>query len=241
MPQITCNFVAMVKKLCFILMLISTPVLAQSVDEKSKIDNKDLEAKDMPELKEVGVFVVPHSAAVEPSRDFLTENIDTLHLPAINGLGQVRTLMHPLWYSGMYGGYYNWDIHKGLNVTLGASVFAEFGKNARSGAGFAQNISMLYATPITNKLSLAMGGYLNNVNWGRFSTRNAGVSGVLGYQFNEHWEAYLYGQKQVVQSGPMLPQYMIDCAELGDRIGASLKYNFSPTFSVQMSVERGSR
>lgn len=182
-------------------------------------------------------FVSP----IIPSHSYYVEHVDSLHLPRINAYGQVETLMHPLWGYGMFGGWNSWGLHKGLNVSLGASVFAQFGKNAYHHAGFAENISMLYAMPVTNKLSLAVGGYFNNVNWGRFNTRNAGFSAVMGYQFNEHWEAYLYGQKQATSTGPLLPYYMMDCAEIGDRIGAAVKYNFSPSVSIQVSMERVSR
>ena len=57
-------------------------------------------------------------------------------------------------------GFDTWQLHKGLNVNLGASVFASFGKGAPKGAGFGQDISLMYATPINDKLSLAVGGWL---------------------------------------------------------------------------------
>ena len=59
----------------------------------------------------------------------------------------------------------------------------------------------MYATPLNEKLSLARGGYLNNLYWQHNSMRDAGLSAVLGYQFDEHWEAYLYGQKSIVANG----------------------------------------
>ena len=126
-------------------------------------------------------------------------------------------------------------------MNVGASVFAQFGKHARHGAGFSQNISAMYAMPLTDKLSLAVGGYLNNVYWAHDSYRDAGVSAVLGYQFDEHWEAYLYAQKSLVDNNKFhrfTPYPLYDMGELRDRIGAAVKYNFSPNFSVQLSVER---
>ena len=49
---------------------------------------------------------------------------DSLHLPAFDSLGRMYVNMYPLDWCGAY----NWDLHKGLNVNLGASVFASFGK-----------------------------------------------------------------------------------------------------------------
>ena len=164
-----------------------------------------------------------------------------LALPPVNHLGQPRpTLLHPLFW----GGWYDWQLHQGLNVSLGASVFAQFGKNAwHKGAGFQQNISMMFAQPITDRLSIAIGGYLNNVSWGSDSWRGAGISAIIGYRFNEHWEAYLYGQKSLTNNklGGVRHPYMMmplyDMGAIGDRIGAAVKYNFSPTFSIQVAVE----
>lgn len=169
------------------------------------------------------------------NNDFLYQHRDSLHLPPLTYNGHVMPIgMYPL----SWGGWYWWDLHKGLNVNVGASVFAQFGKHARHGAGFSQNLTAMYAMPLTDKLSLAVGGYLNNVYWAHDSYRDAGVSAVLGYQFDEHWEAYLYAQKSLVDNKKIMPYPLYDMGELRDRIGAAVKYNFSPNFSVQVSVER---
>ena len=158
---------------------------------------------------------------------------DSLYLPLLNRFGQTRSIgIYPLWW----GGWYDWQLHKGLNVNLGASVFAQFGKNAwHKGAGFQQNISLMYAQPITDHLSLAVGGYFNNISWAHDSWRDAGVNAVLGYRFDDHLEAYLYAQKSLVNKAMPLPLY--DMSAIGDRIGAAVRYNFSPSFSIQVSVE----
>ena len=158
----------------------------------------------------------------------------TLHLPSLNNLGQMHYINRwPMSYS--LAGYQNWDLHQGLNMSLGASVFAGFGKYAPSGAGFAQNVSGMYALPFNDKLSLAFGGYFINADWGGRNLRDAGLNAVLGYKFNDHWEAYLYGQKSLMR--PKVPWPYFDPMEFGDRLGAALKYNFNPSFSIQLSVE----
>lgn len=167
---------------------------------------------------------------------------DSLHLPLLNALGQVPTRGYlgycyslPLWGGPGWG---FWNLHEGLNVSLGASVFAEFGKHARHGAGFSQQIAMQYAMPLTDKLSLSLGGYLTNVNWQHESMRDAGLSAVLGYKFNEKWEAYVYGQKSLVQTNNYMPRSLYEMEQLGDKIGAAVRYNFSPSFSMQLSFEQ---
>ncbi len=161
------------------------------------------------------------------------ETLDSLHIPTMNRYGQVASInMYPLYL----GGWSDWNLHSGLNVNLGASVFAQFGKHANHGAGFSQDISAMYAMPVTGKLSFAVGGYYNNIYWAHDSYQDAGLSAVLGYKFDEHWEAYLYGQKSLVNNHN-IPYTLYDMNALGDRIGAAVKYNFNPNFSVQVSFE----
>ena len=117
---------------------------------------------------------------------------DSLHLPMLNRFGQAYINMYPYSWFGLY----DWQLHKGLNVSLGASVFAVFGDSPWKGAGFAQSISAMYAVPITDKLSFAVGGYMNNVYWSHDPYRDAGINAVLGYKFDEHWEGYIFGQNE---------------------------------------------
>ena len=164
---------------------------------------------------------------------------DSLHLPPFTSDGRVIVGRYPFYRYG-WGGIGTWDLHRGLNVSLGASVFSQFGRHAHHGAGFAQNVSALYAEPLTDKLSVAIGAYFNNVYWGRTEGRDAGVTGVMSYRFDDHWEAFLYGQKSFVNDR-IIPYPLYDIEALGDRIGASVIYNFSPSFSLGVSVERHSQ
>lgn len=79
---------------------------------------------------------------------------DSLHIPTLNRFGQVPIGIYPTGWMG----WNNWELHEGLNVNIGASVFGAFGKNAPKGAGFGQSVSAMYAIPINSRLSLAVGG-----------------------------------------------------------------------------------
>ena len=85
--------------------------------------------------------------------------MDTLHLPLLNNYGQVPINMYPY---NFWGGYHSWNLHEGLNMNLGASVFGSWGGSRYLGTGFSQDISLMYAVPLSNRLSLAVGGYFNN-------------------------------------------------------------------------------
>ena len=179
----------------------------------------------------IGLAAHAQEAGTKPALPVLPDTV--LHLPALNAYGQMPYVGY---WPATFGGWYDWRLHQGLNLSLGASVFGSFDKHAPSGAGFSENVSGMYAWSLTPKLSLAAGGYFVNTDWGGWNVRDAGLSAVIGYRFDRHWEAYIYGQKSLVQ--PKVPLMMLyDMQELGDRIGAAVRYNFSPSFSVQLSVE----
>ena len=165
-------------------------------------------------------------------------SLDSLHLPELDDRGRVMIYNYYPYYFG--GTWSNWRLHEGLNLSLGASIFSQFGKHAYGGVGFAQSLSVQYATALTSRLSIAVGGYLDNMYWANTTFRDAGMTAVLGYKFNEQWEGYVYGQKSIVTNVP-IPPYLQDLNEMGDRIGAALRYNITPNISVQMSVETKSK
>lgn len=92
-------------------------------------------------------------------------------------------------------------LHQGLNASLGLSVMAGFGKGAPHGAGFAQNLSATYLAPLGKKGWLAAGGYVDHLNWDGMNITNGGLQASLGYQFNDQWSAWVYGQKSIVNNG----------------------------------------
>ena len=202
------------------------------LNEKIGENLNDEVLNEKPVNEAVGGSSFAADRAVEPSflGAFGGEHTDSLNLPAIGMRGEVLPMtLRPLYW----GNWYNWSLHKGMNV------FAEFGKNARGGAGFTQNVSAMYAVPVTKKLSVAVGGYFNNIMWQHDTWREAGVSAIMGYKFNDHWEAYLYGQKSLAGNRRFMPCTVYDISNIGDRIGAAVKYNVNPNFSFQVSVERG--
>ena len=128
-------------------------------------------------------------------------SLDSLHLPELDDRGRVMIYNYYPYYFG--DTWSNWRLHKGLNLSLGASIFSQFGKHAYGGVGFAQNLSVQYATALTSRLSIAVGGYLDNMYWANTTFRDAGMTAVLGYKFNEQWEGYVYGQKSIVTNVPI--------------------------------------
>ena len=158
---------------------------------------------------------------------------DSLHLPLLDWRGQMLPAMLP--FRGWSSGIGSWSLHEGLNMNLGTSVFGSWGGSKYLGTGFTQDVSMMYAMPLTGKLSVAVGGYFSNMFFARESYRSAGLSGVLSYRFNDHWEAYVYGQKSLVETNRKMPLWGM--GNFGDRIGAGVIYHVDPTLSFEVNVE----
>lgn len=183
-----------------------------------------------------------HTTANESQTSAIESAAKPMALPSLTEQGKMPSLSHPYglgsWCHPMWGGFGSWNLHEGLNVSLGLSVFSTFGSGGTwSGAGFGQNVAMLYAKPLTDRLSIAAGGYLSNATWAHDTFREAGLTAVLGYQFDEHWSGYLYGQKSLRRNQPM-PCLLQDIHDMGDKIGAAIRYSFSPSFSVQLNIEK---
>ncbi len=158
---------------------------------------------------------------------------------------------------------YGYGLHQGLNVSLGASAFITSGKGLPHKGGFSQNINVTYLAPLTRdrKLWIAGGGYLNNTFWGSDSYRDAGLYAIVGYKFDEHWEAYAYGQLSLCNNysniysrygsygygygipgygaglwGTMPMGYGMGAAG-ANVLGAGVKYNVNRNFTIGFNVE----
>lgn len=154
----------------------------------------------------------------------------TFHLQPLTFRG---TIAHTPYLGGIFPGSYNdWALHRGLNASLSASAIIGIGRHA--GNGFANSFSLMYADNITPKLSYAVGGYYSFLDYSGRQLRDTGLSAMLNYRFDEHWEATAFVQKSVMQ--PKLPPQLYWLSDVGDKIGASLRYNFTPDFSVSVSV-----
>ena len=159
----------------------------------------------------------------------------------------------------------SFGLHRGLNASIDLSAFATLGKNLPHKGGFSQNINLTYLAPLTKngKLWIAAGGYLNNTFWGKDSYRDAGLYAILGYRFNEHWEAYVYGQLSLTNNysslygryggygyglwpygygafGPMtgvMPMGYGMGAAGANVLGAGVRYNVNRNLSIGLNIE----
>lgn len=134
------------------------------------------------------------------------------NLPPIDENGQVHNpsdyydpYYYNPWYYGYGAGFDTWRLHKGLNVNIGASVFANFGKGmGGNGAGFSQDITLMYVDNLSKKATLAIGGYINNLTYGGTHYTTGGINALFAYRWDEHWSAYAYVQK-AINSDHVLP------------------------------------
>ncbi len=175
------------------------------------------------------VAVAPYSGE-EPSVK------DSLHLPDVDYTGMVYS---PRWGYSYMGGSGPWRIHEGLNASVDLSAFTSFGKNHISGT--AERIDLLYARALSDRWSIAVGGYFTNMNTNRGHYMAGGLSALVDYRFNEHWEAYVFAQKNLFRkmSGSGYgPWYGMDAYDyfgnMCDRIGLGVRYNFNPSTYVEV-------
>lgn len=185
-----------------------------------------------PEMRKwlmIAMFFCCACAEAQEDRNVLMPDT-TFSLPPLTYRGTIAT--YP--YFGGFTSLGNWDLHPGLNASLSASAIFGLGKN--SGSGFANSAAVMYAGQIVPKLSFSIGGYSSFLDWGRHQMKDAGLSAMLNYRFDDHWEAAVFAQKSLMEPRIPIQNLWWLGADIGDKIGASVKYNVSPHFSLQLSV-----
>lgn len=257
----------MMRRPIFIIVMAMTAVLTASAQ---KVDGPELGPIVSPQLQ------APREATDEEKEyaRILAEEREQQqinnNLPTVDQNGQVVAytdrfypyLYNPYGHRGIY--YYldgfapTWDLHKGLNVNISSSVFANLGGHGHHGAGFTQDISLMYVTNLSKKATLAVGGYFNNMTYHGTNYTTAGLSALLGYRFNDHWSAYAFVQK-AFNSGNHAHTYgspYYDYPYYGymgygyghsygngyaarnmDRIGAGLRYEWGEHNFIQIQFE----
>ena len=225
------------KRIVFILLVAALSAVSLRAQTESTVETLPIETHPQPlPMSEGGDYlheqIVSAPRPVSEGSGYLQEHLVSAPRPIGRGWGWVPWGWVPWgWFSGMG----NWSLHEGLNMNLGTSVFGSWGGSKYLGTGFTQDISMMYAVPLSSKLSLAVGGYFSNMFFAHDSYRSAGLSGVLSYRFNDHWEAYVYGQKSLVETSRQIPLWGL--GNYGDRIGAGVIYHVDPTLSFEVNVE----
>lgn len=143
------------------------------------------------------------------------------------------------YYTGtpVWGGY-QWDLHKGMNVSLSASAFVTSGNHRYfPGSGFSTDASMMYVMPVNKKLTVAVGGYVSTNNFGRYRFNDFGIQGLAAYQFNDKLNLYAYGRYSFVN--PRIPypvRAMAPFLKSSSTIGGVLDYKVSPGFRIQVGI-----
>ena len=133
------------------------------------------------------------------------------------------------------GGYANWDLHKGFNASIGMNVSVGFGKHALSGVGFGQDAAFLYAVPLNSRVSAAGGVYATNMNWGNYSYRNVGVTGIVAFKATDRITLYGYGNKSIMPKRTF-PAYPLPNFT-PDKFGGMVNFKVGESASFSIGVE----
>jgi hypothetical protein len=151
------------------------------------------------------------------------------------------------------------DMHEGLNASIDLSAFYVSGKGLPHHGGFSQGVDLTYLAPLTKdkKAWFALGGDVRHINWGSDRYYNASLYAMLGYKFNEYWEAWIYGQKNIANNfnnygwgygrygmwgwtplyGPMYYNRVGMGTPGADVLGAAVRYSPNKNFFIQINVE----
>ena len=134
-----------------------------------------------------------------------------------------------------YDGYANWDLHKGFNASIGMNISVGFGKNRLHGVGFGQDAAFLYALPLNNRLSVAGGVYATNMDWGNYTYRNVGITGIASFKATDRITIYAYGNKSFMPKR-LYPAYPLPNFT-PDKFGGMVNFKVGESASFSIGVE----
>ncbi|MBQ0020202.1 MAG: hypothetical protein KBT39_06735 [Bacteroidales bacterium] len=208
------------------------------------------------QVERAEVQLVDSVSAGEMPTEMLDEALDdgytgiTLWRPSYHGLpsygypSYAMPSVMPVYRPSFYGPHYMdlWDIHKGLNASVDMGVSVGVGKhNPWKGAHFFTDLTLLYAYPVNDRLTLAAGmdyGYFSGLGSGM---NNLSLFGLANYKINDRFDvtgfvSHDFGQLGEVRpmSRPMMPFMGPSTtvgADLGIKVGENTKINIGVSFT----------
>lgn len=171
-----------------------------------------------------------------------TSTIRSIQLPRY----ATRPYMFTLWSpTSPFGWGTPWDIHEGFNAQIGLGVMVGFGKNNPfRGASLYQDLSLLYAKPIDNHWTLALGGTLSHFMLYGKSTFAGNIFALANYKIDDHWSASIYASYNHMPQGTAFlygihtPETMYFNENFA-RIGGEVTYRFNNNISVSVGLSTG--
>lgn len=177
-----------------------------------------------------------------------------LSVPATVSGQESESLSHEAYWTNDFQGN---PLHEGLNASMDLSVYTTIG-GRRHRSGMAQTLSAAYVSPLGKKGWLTVGGRISHVNDGGNNFATGSLWGEMGYQFSDYLSATVYGQLAVgnpvyrpyglygwggtgywpYYGGLGYEAWNMDYLNNANRLGASLRWTPSPSFSMQISVEK---
>ena len=141
----------------------------------------------------------------------------------------------------MYGispfdyGFATWELHKGLNASVGLNVTFSPSRYAPSGVGFGQDTAFMYAVPVSKRVSIAGGLYASHMDWGFLSYKDVGIAGVAAFKVNERISIYAYGNKSLMPQ--RMPYYYPLPYFSTDKLGGMVNFKLGESASISIGVE----
>lgn len=226
------------RKIALIILLSAATIChAQTENGKAVVNgtsdgNPNSEAVKPQSAKEQ--FDAPATAIASPTDSLFIPR----HIRNMEWTGEAPTLF-TMWKPWMPfgGGGGMWNLHQGLNAEIEAGVIVGFGRNNPfKGGSFFTDISLLYAQPINDRLSYAIGGDVSRFRMWNDDIFNTRIQGMLNYKINDRLDATMYG----IHNVPSLSSDRQAFGPLFDRtsaIGAALTWKCTDKATFGISFE----
>lgn len=213
--------------------IIFTSSYAQTIEGENGISTYEAENVNMPITEGVSPATI-EDATLEREVALDSARNTIAYIPRF---AMQRPSLFTFWApTSPFGWGTTWDVHEGFNAQIGMGVIVGFGKNNPfKGASFYTDLSLIYAKPVSEHWTLALGGTLSRFKFFNDNVFTGSVFALGNYRFNEHWSASVYASYN----------HMPECARMYDfttfnencaRIGGEVTYRFNEKFSMSLGL-----
>lgn len=155
-------------------------------------------------------------------------------------LSDSLSVLPMMYWSEPYGyvGAAPWFLHPGLNLQLSSSLSFGFGANRFPGALFSNQVTSVYAHPLTSRFSLMGGFFVDNHTWNGWHNTSFGLSAMASCRLNERVTLGVYGSKRLFPNHRMpFPVRQWPLYDYDHRVGGTIHVKCSDSFSFSVSLE----
>lgn len=232
------------RKIALHIILLMTAVCHAQTDNSKTIGNYQTESNQNVENVNSESKEKAESAILAPvlsDQKLLGEQCDSIRptLLSVERQPWYRPTLFSMWQPWRpFGGGGLWNLHEGFNAQIEAGVMVGFGKNNPfHGASFFTDISLMYALPVNDRWSLAIGGDVSRFRIWNSDVVNTRIEALANYKINDRLDATLYGihtLAPLTSDSHLYAPFLDRCSS----IGAGLTWKANESISLGISFEQ---